>query len=249
MKQQSSPSVKSAARAIDTIEHVALYGPVNARSISRATGIPESSLSYLLATLVDRGWLNQRPDRTYAAGPALARLAARSPRPLVERAQATLGSLAAATGETASLFVRRGDEIEVVDVEHSTHELRFTPQQGSRMPLHCFAGGKALLARLDEDQLAAYFARGPRLRFTDRTIVDERELRRDLERSHARGYAISEDEHTIGVVAVGVALDDQHSLSIAIPSPRFDDEMQRRTIEALGQARTVLAGPESADAP
>lgn len=247
MKHQNTPSVKSAARAIDTIEHVALYGPVNARSISRATGIPESSLSYLLATLVDRGWLVQRPDRTYASGPALGRLAAQSPRPLVERAQGALAGLAAATGETASLFVRRGDEIEVVDVEHSTHELRFTPQQGSRMPLHCFAGGKALLAELDPEALSAYFARGPRMRFTDRTIVDEDDLRRDLARSRTRGYAISEDEHTIGVVAVGIALDDLHSLSIAIPSPRFDEEMQQRTIAALQQARAALL-PEGAEA-
>lgn len=248
MKHQNAPSVKSAARAIDIIEHVAICGPVNARGVSRATGIPESSLSYLLATLVDRGWLTQHPDRTYAAGPALARLAAQAPRPLIDRAQGTLGALAAATGETASLFVRRGDEIEVVAVEHSTHELRFTPQRGSRMPLHCFAGGKALLAQLNPDALAEYFSRGPRRRFTDRTIVDEQALRRDLDRCRARGYALSEDEHTIGVVAVGVALDDQLSLSIAIPSPRFDEAMRRRTIDALDQARTALVRTQDADA-
>ncbi|MEI9963946.1 MAG: IclR family transcriptional regulator [Caulobacteraceae bacterium] len=240
MKQQTASSVKSAARAIDTVEHVALHGPVNARGISRATGIPESSLSYLLATLVDRGWLVQEPDRTYRAGPALARLSGRSPATLLQRAQASMRTLTAVTGETSCLFIRQGDEIEVLQVEHSSHELRFTPQRGSRMPLHSFAGGKALLARLPADRLAAYFARGPRPRFTDLTIVDEAALRRDIEHTRACGYAISREEHSIGVVGVAAALDDDHSLSVAIPSPRFDAEVEQRTIAALQQASAAV---------
>src|ERR1041385_136529 len=144
MKQQTPSVVKSAARAIDTVEHVALHGPVNARGIARATGVPESSLSYLLATLVDRGWLAQAPDRTYLAGPGLARLAAGAPSTTPERARSAMRTLTAVTGETSTLFSRQGDEIEVLAVEHSNHELRFTPQIGARMPLHSFGGGKAL---------------------------------------------------------------------------------------------------------
>ena len=240
MKLQNTASVKSAARAIDTVEHVALYGPVNARGISRATGIPESSLSYLLATLVDRGWLEQRPDRTYSSGPALARLAAGAPTSLAERARASMRTLTAVTGETSTLFIRQGDEIEVLAVEHSNHELRFTPQIGARMPLHSFSGGKALLTRMNEDELSAYFSRAPRLRFTEHTIVDEADMRRDISRSIQRGYAISQEEHSLGVVGVAVALDDAHSLSIAVPSPRFDDELKARAIAALEQANTVV---------
>jgi len=244
MKQQPPASVKSAARAIDTVEHVALHGPVNARSISRATGIPESSLSYLLATLVDREWLIQRPDRTYSAGPALSRLAAGGPATLAERARACMRTLTAVTGETSTLFIRQGDEIEVLEVEHSNHELRFTPQRGARMPLHSFSGGKVLLAQMDEAALTAYFARAPRLRFTDRTIVDEAPLREEIARSRAQGFAISREEHSLGVVGVAVALDPTHSLSVAIPSPRFDDEIEQRTIAALKQASDLVNAAE-----
>ena len=241
MKQhQSTASVKSAARAIDTVEHVALHGPVNARGISRATGIPESSLSYLLATLVDRGWLLQKSDRTYAAGPGLARLAGHATSSLAERARACMRTLTAVTGETSTLFIRQGDEIEVLEVEHSSHELRFTPQEGARMPLHSFAGGKALLTRMGPDALAAYFARAPRLRFTERTLVDELALRQEIERSRERGYAISREEHSLGVVGVAVPLDDVHSLSVAVPSPRFDAEIEQRIIAALEQAAAAV---------
>jgi IclR family acetate operon transcriptional repressor len=240
MKTQNNGSVKSAARAIDVVEHVAMLGPVNARGIARAIGAPESSLSYLLATLVDREWLVQNADRTYSAGPALGRLTSGAKRPLADRARAVLRTLTAVTGETSTLFIRQGDEIEVLEVEHSNHELRFTPQIGARMPLHSFAGGKALLAQMDEAELAAYFARSTRLRFTEHTLTGETELRREIEGSRGDGIAIAREEHSPGVMSVGVALDDLHSLSVAIPSPRFDAEVERRTIAALKQAAATV---------
>ncbi len=213
-----------------------MRGPLNARAISREIGAPESSLSYLLGTLVGRGWLSQQEGRTYGVGPALGRLAAQHPLSLAERARAAMRTLTARTGETSSLFIRRGDEIETLEVEHSSHELRFTPRVGSRMPLHSFAAGKALLARLSPAELAAYFKRGGRTRFTDHTLTGEPELRADLEQSRKSGYFISHEEHSPGVIGVAMALDDEHGLSIAIPSPRFDPDAQRRIVAALADA-------------
>ncbi|HEY1781173.1 MAG TPA: IclR family transcriptional regulator [Roseiarcus sp.] len=240
MKTQNGAAVKSAARALDIVEHVARQGPVNARGISRATGVPESSLSYLLATLVDREWLAQGADRTYSAGPALARLASGARAPLVDRARPFLRALSASTGETACLFIRRGHEIEVLEVELSTHDLRFTPQKGQRMPLHSFAGGKALLARLPAAEVDAYLAEAPRARFTDHTIFEEAPLRREIAQCRERGCAVSLEEHSIGVNGVAVALDDLHSVSVAIPSPRFSPEVERHTIAALEDAAEGL---------
>jgi IclR family acetate operon transcriptional repressor len=225
---------------MDIVEHVALQGPVNARGIARATGVPESSLSYLLATLVDRGWLAQAADRTYSAGPALARLAAGSQAPLVDRARPVLRALSAATHETASLFIRRGYEIEVLEVELSTHDLRFTPQPGQRMPLHSFAGGKALLARMPADELDAYFRESARSRFTEHTICEEAALRREIADCRARGAAVSLEEHSAGVNGVAVALDDMHSVSIAMPSARFSPAIEAHTIAALKDAAAGL---------
>ncbi len=95
---------------------------------------------------------------------------------------------------------------------------------------------------MDEAELAAYFARSTRLQFTDKTIVEEQAMRREIEGIRERGYTISFEEHSPGVVGVGAPLDDAHSLSVAIPSPRFDAEMQARTIAALEQAVGAVKG-------
>ncbi|WEX10529.1 IclR family transcriptional regulator [Chelativorans sp. AA-79] len=233
VKEKTPASVKSAARAMDIVEQVSRRGAATAREISRATGIPESSLSYLLTTLVSRDWLSPSADRSYTIGPALSRLAVGNPPSLAERRAAMMRAIAGATGETASLFIRRDSDVEVVDVALSSHALRFTPQKGMRVPLHSFASGKALLSTLPQDLLDEYLATVPRARFTPYTLVDEQSLREDLKRTRDRGYALSREEHTIGVMGIGVALDGQHSLSVAIPSPRFDHLTERKVSDEV----------------
>jgi IclR family acetate operon transcriptional repressor len=233
-------SVKSASRTIDILEQIARQGPATAREISRATRIPESSLSYLLATLVERDWLCNLGDRTYALGSALSRLAAGATPSLAERRRAQLRIVARTTGETASLFIRRGNEIEAIDVELSSQLLRFTPEKGMRVPLHCFAGGKALLAKMSAEALDAYFATSTRTRFSPATLVDEAGLRRDIVETRKRGYAISREEHTVGIVGMGVAADDQFSLSVAVPTARLDPAFQRLAAQTLLEAVKAL---------
>jgi IclR family acetate operon transcriptional repressor len=235
-------SVKSASRTIDILEQIARQGPATAREISRATRIPESSLSYLLATLVERDWLCSLSDRTYTLGSALSRLAAGAAPSPAERRRVQLKLVARATGETACLFIRREHEIETIEVELSSQLLRFTPERGMRVPLHSFSGGKALLAKMSAAALDAYLASGPRTPFTPFTLVEEADLRRDVAQTRKRGYAISREEHTVGIVGLGVAADDQFSLSIAVPTARFDGAFEKLAARTLLEAVKGLAG-------
>jgi IclR family acetate operon transcriptional repressor len=235
-------AVKSASRTIDILEQIARQGPATAREISRATRIPESSLSYLLQTLVDRDWLCSLGDRTYTLGSAVSRLAAGAAPSPAERRRNQLKLVARATGETACLFIRREHEIETIEVELSSQLLRFTPDRGMRVPLHSFAGGKALIANMSKPVLDAYLEAGPRMRFTPFTLVDEADLRGDIAETRKRGYAISREEHTVGIVGLGVAADDEFSLSVAVPTARFDAAFEAVAAKVLLEAVKALAG-------
>jgi IclR family acetate operon transcriptional repressor len=236
-------SVKSASRTIDIVEQIARHGPATARELARATQIPESSLSYLLATLVERDWLCSLGDRTYGLGSGFSRIAAGATPAPAERRRAQLKLVARATGETCSLFIRRDTEIETIEVELSSQLLRFTPEKGMRVPLHAFAGGKALLANMSEEALETYFSRSTRTRFTPASLVDEAALRRDIAETRRRGYAIAREEHTPGIVGLGVAADDQFSLSVAVPTARFDAAFEKLAARTLLEAVKALTGP------
>jgi IclR family acetate operon transcriptional repressor len=244
----SSPQasqVKSATRTLDIIEYVVAHGrPLVAQEIAVALGIPVSSLSYLLSTLVERDYL-AREGRRYSAGPGLERLQAKGGRPsLAERAAPLVRTIRLQLNETTSFWVRSGWEVEAIVTESSEQALRYSVAAGQRLPLHALAGGKALLAVTPEDELDRYFAETERTRFTPATVISEKALRRELADIRRTGFALTDEEFSLGIRGIGrvVTIDGEivGSLSVGIPKARFDTEMQRRAMDLLERTSGLL---------
>ena len=245
----AAASVKSAARAIDIVEHVA-GAPTSptAQMLSDALDIPASSLSYLLATLVARGWLQLGERRTYAIGPALTGLVASGPTTPVERAGPVVRELRRQLNETCGYYEARGTELVALLSELGHQALNYAMQVGERGPLHAFAAGKALLAFGPEEAREAYLARGQLERYTAATLANAEELSADLRLTSGRGYALSVGEHTPGLVSIAVPVGDERlgALSVAVPAVRWDAGLQARILSLLNTAQARLgAGPES----
>jgi IclR family acetate operon transcriptional repressor len=237
--------VKSATRTLDIIEYAVAHGrPLVAQEIAVALGIPVSSLSYLLSTLVERGYL-ARDGRRYSAGPGLERLQAKSGGyTLKDRAAALVRTLRVALNETTSFFVRHGWEVEAIVTETSEQALRYSMETGRRLPMHALAAGKALLAALPDDELDRYFAESDRGRFTPATMTSEKALRRELPEIRRTGFALTDEEYSLGIRGVGrvvtVGGEPVGSLSVAIPKVRFDQATQERTIDLLERSSGLL---------
>lgn len=185
---------------------------LSAVELAAATGLAPSSLHRLLATLVGRGMLVRMPGHRYALGARLWELGALSPLSLrlSEPALPHMVRLYEATGENVHLAVLDGptpassDALFVGRVT-GRGSIPTISRTGSREPLHTTGVGKALLATRDEPWLRQFFAR-PLLPETTRTLTSEQELRADLERTRARGYALTREEMTLGNLSVAVAL-------------------------------------------
>ncbi|WP_338468325.1 IclR family transcriptional regulator [Novosphingobium sp. ZN18A2] len=240
--------VKSAMRTLDVIEFVVAHPKgVIAQEIAGALSIPVSSLSYLLATLAERGYL-LREGRRYLAGPGLERL--RAPQgelPLADRVAPLVRGLRGELNETASFFVRIDDDAEALLTEASAQTLRYAIDPGARRPLHTLAAGKAILAMLGASDLAEYFTHGPRARMTDRTRTSEKDLRADIETIRAQGFAVACEEATPGICGVAVPAFAQGELvgafSVAVPAVRFNDDLQARIRALLARTAAALGEP------
>lgn len=243
----ASTPVKSALRTLDILELLAQQSrPMTAQEIAVTLGIPVSSLSYLLSTLVDRGYLD-RARREYRLGPAIARLTGRGAGPsLAERAAPIVRSLTRELNETAGFFVLRDFEAEAIARDIGLHALRYTIEIGQRAPLHAFAAGKALLATLPEKQLARYFRTVERRIFTPQTIHEETPLRAEIEAVRRNGVARTFEEHTPGItgVARAVVADGEAigAFSIAMPIARCDPAKEKLALKLLDRAVGLLAG-------
>ncbi|ARU18038.1 IclR family transcriptional regulator [Croceicoccus marinus] len=246
----SSPNpVKSALRTLDVIEFVVAFGQgAAAKDIAAGLGIPVSSLSYLLATLCERGYL-QRDGRRYLPGPSLERL--RTPNaslPLEERVAPIVRAITAEIDETTSFMVLDGWEARIVATAASAQALRYAIDPGERKPLHVLAGGKAILAALPGDRLDSYLAEteGRRVQATPRTITGADALREDIAMVQQRGFSLALEESTPGICSIGrgVRLSDGRigAFGIAVPTIRYGDALQARAHSALVRACEALEG-------
>jgi len=245
MAELPSSQVKSATRTLDIIEYVVAHDrPLVAQEIATALGIPVSSLSYLLGTLVDRGYLD-RDGRRYLAGPGLQRLQARPGGfSLAERAAPLVRALRVQLNETTSFFVRSEWDVEAIVTESSEQALRYSIETGQRLPMHALAGGKALLAALPEDELDRYFAESERARFTAATVTTEKALRKDLADVRRTGFAVTDEEYSLGISGIGrvatIGGEAVGSLSVGIPKARFDEATKRRAMDLLERTAGLL---------
>jgi len=245
MTDTGSTTVKSAMRTLDIIEYVVARGqPVVAQEIAAALLIPVSSLSYLLGTLVERGYL-ARDGRRYLPGPGLERLQMRDPAfSLAERVAPLVRVLRAQLDETASFFVREEWSVKALVTETSEKALRYAVQVGTSAPLHALSAGKAILAALPEEEFERYLAETRREAFTVMTITSAAGLRAEIAEIRQTGIAHTREEHTPGIQGVGCAVridgDVIGAFSVAIPTVRFDPALDRRAGELLRRTATLL---------
>jgi DNA-binding IclR family transcriptional regulator len=94
------------------------------------------------------------------------------------------------------------------------------PHLRELVPCHCTAAGKALLAGRELWREAVLSQ--PLQRFTDRTLTGPHWLRRELQRTVARGYAIEDREyqpHARGLAAPVIAHDGETVAALGVVAP------------------------------
>lgn len=164
--------------------------------LARHLGLNKSTVSRLLATLEERRLVRQDPEtERYRLGIGLVELAGvvLDGIDLHRVAAPYLRQLSAATRETINLAI--WDRLEVVIVEHlpSPEPVKYLGWIGDREPSHAVSPGKAMLAFSPPEVLQAVIEAGL-TRYTPNTLTDPDELRRDLELTRRRGYAINRGE-------------------------------------------------------
>lgn len=164
--------------------------------IARQLQLEKSSVSRFLRTLHNYGYVEQdERTRRYRLGARLVALGQRRLHQFTLREQARpfLRQLVDETGECAHLAVLTRAQAFYVDQVDTSASLRVSTGIGTMAPLHCTALGKVLLA-FGEMQPAAELPV-----YTPQTITDAAELARQLEQTRELGYALDDEEYTIGV--------------------------------------------------
>jgi IclR family acetate operon transcriptional repressor len=189
---------------------------------------------------------DRRTDR-YRLGRTLVVLGQRAASQIgLEAVRPILERLASATGESASLGARQGDEIVVVLVASSPQRLRFDHEQGGRIGLHASAMGKAVLAHSAPDLARAVPAGMDLPRYTDHTVVDRDRLLAELATIREQGYAVNDQGRFDGVIGIATPLigrDGTARAAVGVqgPTSRLTPDLLPRVVDEVQKAAEELA--------
>jgi DNA-binding IclR family transcriptional regulator len=207
-----APTIKSVEKAIDLL--FLFDGDrtvMDVKTIARALGVPLRTTYRLVNTLRSRDVLSvEEGTGQCRLSPRLRRLLAAmdDSADVVRLSGPFLEALARTSGETAQLYLPHGDEVVLVEVVESPHVLRAGPRKGQRIPLHCGAGAKPVLAFQPIDEWDAYIRRNGLRKHGPNTVTDPGRLKRDLAAIRRTGFAVSHQEFIPGVRSLGVPLRD-----------------------------------------
>lgn len=230
------------------------------REVATAVGIPRSSAHAVLASLVQTGLLHCRARGRYRIGWRVVELAEALRGSVDVRSCAAphLERLVDRFGETTHLAVLERGQVLYLDKVPGTHNISVQGAQvGSRRHAHCTAVGKALLARLSDQELSRIVDQEPLRRFTPSTVTDPSRLRTELDRCRSTGYAmdLGESVHEVHCVAAPIR-DDLGSVvaavSMSVPSSRFRlrrDEMARAVLDTTRAVSRSLVDVAADTAP
>jgi DNA-binding IclR family transcriptional regulator len=237
--------VSTLANARDVLRLMAqLQRDVTVTDVAARLELPKSSVSRTLSMMAEYGFLDRDPaTRAYRPGGLImeASYHFRASRGTVSLLEEEVARLVADTGHTGYIDVLDGAESLVLHMRIGTAGTlqAYTPA-GTRAPAYASSMGRALLARLDDEQVVRLV--DARLEHSTGTApADRRELLAILARIRADGWDVSRGEWVPNVGGVSAAVLDGDTgqvfgLGIAMPAPGLRDEAVARYGRAVRDA-------------
>ncbi len=245
-----SDRLQSLERGLTVMRSFTTHRPaLTISEVAERTGLTRATARRVLLTLVDLGYV-QATGRDFELTRSVLELV----KPFASQqdpwdfAKPYLEALTERTGESASIAILDGTEILYVARSQTRRLMTLTVTVGSRLPAHATSKGRVLLAFLPEAELEAYFDRTAIARYTDRTVIDEGELRRILADVRRQGWAVVDQQLEEGLSSVAAPLTDLNgrvvaALSVCAHAGRVDSATLRSDVLPLvvENARRVSA--------
>jgi IclR family acetate operon transcriptional repressor len=229
--------VGAVQRAVSVVDVLAdAETELGTNEIARRTGINASTVSRLLATLVDGGLVEHiQQSGRYRLGVRLLQLGniVLARLDLRQIARPHLHALVDATGETATLSAPGERDAVTVDFVQSTSSVQGVAQLGRPSIAHATATGKVLLAY----GLPA-LPPGALKEYTPRTITQRVALAVEVDVVRERGYAVNfgereEDLHAVAAPVWGPRGELAAIVGVQGPSSRFSPKEMDAAVRPL----------------
>jgi len=212
--------------------------------------VHKTTVLRLLRTMEAERFVRHDDAHRYRLGSRLFALAdvAREQHVVREIAAPHLRRLNQRSGQTVHLAAYENGQVIYIDKLDSVQSVRMYSQIGVPAALHCTAVGKVLLAALPKRIRETLVEGIDYRRFTDRTITGPDELRAELDRVRAQGWAEDHAEHESFINCIGAPIADSTgrvvgAVSISVPDMLLGHEQVLELLPGL-LATTAAIGTD-----
>jgi len=238
--------VARAARMLEELS--AAPAGLTLSELARAIGAPKSSCLAVCATLVEAGLLARTPSGAYRLGWKVVPLGRSylAQSNLVTEFRRVDQELNLLPEDTIVLSLLDGRTVVYVGTRPGLRPVAMHYEIGLRLPAHCTASGKALLAALAGADLAARYADEVFDTLTPHSLTRMPDLTAELARTRQRGYAIDDEETALGMICVGAAIVSPGgrpagALSVSMVKATVDDGRITDAAESIRHLTRALA--------
>jgi len=222
--------------------------------VARAAATSNATATRICYTLRRLGFIGRDRQRRFFLTPKVLSLGHAAVSSLGWRnvAQHYLERLSADIGETVNLSVLDGAELVYIARVNTDRILPFDLQLGSRLPVYCTAMGKVLMAFSPPETVSAVLEQVSFAPLTHRTITNREDYLHELEKVRAKGYAVNDEELSVGLRSVAAPIMDgqgrsRAAINIAVPTTRYtltrlEEELAPAALRTAREIMRALGG-------
>ncbi len=216
MRKERGSTLEKSVRVLEAVADQPQ--PVGLPDLTARLGLPRQTLHRILQQLEENGLVMRDPARDrYSVGPRLSKLALLALHSANQGApvRPILQELVDDVRETCNIGVLDGIDFVYLERIECDWSLRIHLQAGSRVPAYCTSGGKVLLAYLPAATRERLLKTAKLKAFTEHTITRVADLDEELAAIREQGYALNNQEYSVGIVGIAVPIMDQQGKPLA----------------------------------
>ncbi len=213
MNEKNPRLIQSVKRAIDIINCFdSLNVQLSLSEISKKLDLNISTVYGIMNTLCTYSYIDKNPNNgKYKLGLEFllkANLVSDS-LDLKEIGYPYLTELTKKYHETSHLYVYQNHQIFCVGkIESPSNYSIISSRAGSKLPMHASASGKIFLANLADSELEQFLKRYKFTKLTDKTIMNKKQLIKNLQEIRMQGFSIENEEIEQGAYSIAAPVKD-----------------------------------------
>jgi DNA-binding IclR family transcriptional regulator len=208
-ESKKTPRVSATAKALNIL---CCFSPskleITLAQFSKMLDMPKSTILNQLRTLEDAGMIMKSSNQAYCLGYKIMNLSycAHKAISISQYAIPVMEDLEVETGQNVYLTTHVEGQVFYLECVYPSRRLVSYSISGKLLPMHCTGCGKAMLSFMDRDRVEEIIKQHGLPRSTPNTITDKDKLFQILDSYRRMGYALDNEEESMGVRCVATAI-------------------------------------------